>query len=279
MPFNVGPLELIIVLGDRADRPRPEEAAGVRQVHRAGMREFKDSLTTSTELTDDDEDPSGPILRICVRCSTDRRARPARRPHECCGLSLAGGEAPGVHPAESLAASPFALRGGRSRAVPDARRDRGRRRGARRDLPLAHALEPYPSQTDVNFPAAGRSGVDHRRPLEDGRARRAVLPHRRGEVRRLSSSSDCDPWEKRTRSVSACGDQAAAQRGELVRVIGASNQAEAEMIQGMLLKEACPRSCAARAAPSPRLLAAGRATCSCPRRACSRRARCCCRPR
>ena len=36
--------------------------------------------------------------------------------------------------------------------------------------------------------------------------------------------------------------------GELVRVVGAMNQAEAEFIQGMLLEEGSRRRCAARAA-------------------------------
>ena len=47
--------------------------------------------------------------------------------------------------------------------------------------------------------------------------------------------------------------------GELVRVIGASNQAEAEMIQGMLLEEGVPSLLRrARGADVPDFLAAGR---------------------
>jgi hypothetical protein len=74
----------------------------------------------------------------------------------------------------------------------------------------------------------------------------------------LSSSSD-DPWEndplrQRVRKI-----KPQLSEGELVRVIGASNQAEAEMIQGMLLEEGVP-SLLRRALGSdvPDFLAAGR---------------------
>jgi hypothetical protein len=74
----------------------------------------------------------------------------------------------------------------------------------------------------------------------------------------LSSSSD-DPWEndplrQRVRKI-----KPQLSEGELVRVIGASNQAEAEMIQGMLLEEGVP-SLLPRALGSdvPDFLAAGR---------------------
>ena len=55
-----------------------------------------------------------------------------------------------------------------------------------------------------------------------------------------------DPWEddplrQRVRKI-----KPQLSEGELVRVIGASNQAEAEMIQGMLLEEGVP------VAPAPR---------------------------
>jgi hypothetical protein len=74
----------------------------------------------------------------------------------------------------------------------------------------------------------------------------------------LSSSSD-DPWEndplrQRVRKI-----KPQLSEGQLVRVIGASNQAEAEMIQGMLLEEGVP-SLLRRALGSdvPDFLAAGR---------------------
>ena len=82
------------------------------------------------------------------------------------------------------------------------------------------------------------------------------------------TSSSRDPWEndplrQRARKIKPQYDE-----GELVRVVGASNQAEAEMIQGMLLEEGVPRSCAAHAASTcPTCSPPARATCSCPRRA------------
>lgn len=73
------------------------------------------------------------------------------------------------------------------------------------------------------------------------------------------SSSSRDPWgddplRQRVRKI-----KPQLSEGELVRVIGASNQAEAEMIQGMLLEEGVP-SLLRRALGSdvPDFLAAGR---------------------
>jgi hypothetical protein len=74
----------------------------------------------------------------------------------------------------------------------------------------------------------------------------------------LSSSSD-DPWagDELRQKVRKIKPQLS--EGELVRVVGAANQAEAEMIQGMLLEEGVP-SLIRRAAGSdvPDFLAAGR---------------------
>jgi len=73
------------------------------------------------------------------------------------------------------------------------------------------------------------------------------------------SSSSRDPWEddpfrQRVRKI-----KPQLSEGELVRVIGASNQAEAEMIQGMLLEEGVPSLLRrARGADVPDFLAAGR---------------------
>ena len=68
-----------------------------------------------------------------------------------------------------------------------------------------------------------------------------------------------DPWEgddlrQRVRKIKPQFSE-----GELVRVIGASNQAEAEMIQGMLLEEGVPSLLRrARGSDVPDFLAAGR---------------------
>jgi hypothetical protein len=68
-----------------------------------------------------------------------------------------------------------------------------------------------------------------------------------------------DPWEgdelrQRVRKI-----KPQLAEGELVRVVGASNQAEAEFIQGMLLEEGVPSLVKrARGADVPDFLAAGR---------------------
>jgi len=68
-----------------------------------------------------------------------------------------------------------------------------------------------------------------------------------------------DPWEgddlrQRVRKIKPQFSE-----GDLVRVIGASNQAEAEMIQGMLLEEGVPSLLRrARGSDVPDFLAAGR---------------------
>jgi len=73
------------------------------------------------------------------------------------------------------------------------------------------------------------------------------------------SSSSRDPWEgdpfrQRVRKI-----KPQLSEGELVRVIGASNQAEAEMIQGMLLEEGVASLVRrARRSDVPDFLAAGR---------------------
>jgi sec-independent protein translocase protein TatA len=55
MPFNVGPLELIIVLAIALIVLGPKKLPEVGRSIGSGMREFKDSLTTSTSR-DEDED-------------------------------------------------------------------------------------------------------------------------------------------------------------------------------------------------------------------------------
>ena len=56
MPFNVGPLELNIVLAIALIVLGPKKLPEFGKSIGSGMREFKDSLTTSTNH-DDDEDP------------------------------------------------------------------------------------------------------------------------------------------------------------------------------------------------------------------------------
>ena len=56
MPFNVGPLELIIVLAIALIVLGPKKLPEFGKSIGSGMREFKDSLTSST-THDDDEDP------------------------------------------------------------------------------------------------------------------------------------------------------------------------------------------------------------------------------
>jgi sec-independent protein translocase protein TatA len=55
MPFNVGPLELIIVLAIALIVLGPKKLPEVGRSIGSGMREFKDSLTASTSR-DEDED-------------------------------------------------------------------------------------------------------------------------------------------------------------------------------------------------------------------------------
>ena len=56
MPFNVGPLELIIVLAIALIVLGPKKLPEFGKSIGSGMREFKDSLTSSTQR-DEDEDP------------------------------------------------------------------------------------------------------------------------------------------------------------------------------------------------------------------------------
>ncbi len=56
MPFNVGPLELIIVLAIALIVLGPKKLPEFGKSIGSGMREFKDSLTASSSH-DEDEDP------------------------------------------------------------------------------------------------------------------------------------------------------------------------------------------------------------------------------
>ena len=55
MPFNVGPLELIIVLAIALIVLGPKKLPEFGRSIGSGMREFKDSLTASTSREEDDE--------------------------------------------------------------------------------------------------------------------------------------------------------------------------------------------------------------------------------
>jgi sec-independent protein translocase protein TatA len=55
VPFNVGPLELIIVLAIALIVLGPKKLPEFGRSIGSGMREFKDSLTTSTSRDEDDE--------------------------------------------------------------------------------------------------------------------------------------------------------------------------------------------------------------------------------
>lgn len=56
MPFNVGPLELIIVLAIALIVLGPKKLPEFGKSIGSGMREFKDSLTASSSTTDEDEE-------------------------------------------------------------------------------------------------------------------------------------------------------------------------------------------------------------------------------
>ena len=56
MPFNVGPLELIIVLAIALIVLGPKKLPEVGKSLGSGMREFKESLTTSSRRDEDDDE-------------------------------------------------------------------------------------------------------------------------------------------------------------------------------------------------------------------------------
>jgi len=56
MPFNVGPLELIVVLVIALIVLGPKKLPEVGRSIGSGMREFKDSLSGSNDRDDDDDD-------------------------------------------------------------------------------------------------------------------------------------------------------------------------------------------------------------------------------
>ena len=56
MPFNVGPLELVVVLVIALIVLGPKKLPEVGRSIGSGMREFKDSLSGGNDRDDDDED-------------------------------------------------------------------------------------------------------------------------------------------------------------------------------------------------------------------------------
>ena len=56
MPFNVGPLELIIVLAIALIVLGPKKLPEFGRSIGSGMREFKDSLTTSSNTREEDDE-------------------------------------------------------------------------------------------------------------------------------------------------------------------------------------------------------------------------------
>ena len=111
----------------------------------------------------------------------------ARRdaPNECCGVvAVRDGVAEAVHPMENTAASPFRFEvdGLELHRLLD--RDRGRRRRARGDLPLAHALGGLPLADRHQLRRGlARGRVADRRPRRRG-AGDPLLPDRRRQGRR-----------------------------------------------------------------------------------------------
>ena len=58
MPFNIGPMELVVVLVIALLVLGPKKLPEVGKSLGKGMREFKDSLAGETDRRDDDERPA-----------------------------------------------------------------------------------------------------------------------------------------------------------------------------------------------------------------------------
>ena len=218
-------------------------------------------------------------------------------PNECCGMiAVRDGRAVSVHEAENLAASPlrFEVDGLEVHRTIEEIEDAGGELGA---IYHSHTRsEPYPSQTDINF-AAGWPGVEwlivglrrnsreavvrslphRRRPRVRGRGRAWLTAARRSSARAAArrtrptsaSARECGmPLTyagRRDLEVPVSAAHARARKikpqyseGDLVRVVGARNQAEAELIQGLLLEEGVPSMLRrSRGFDVPDMLAAG----------------------
>ena len=67
MPFNVGPMELIIVLVIALIVLGPKRLPEVGRSIGKGMREFKDSLSGDSRDDDDDDDEYAPLERSTAK--------------------------------------------------------------------------------------------------------------------------------------------------------------------------------------------------------------------
>ena len=125
MPFNVGPMELVIVLVIALIILGPKRLPEAGRSIGNGMREFKESLSgnpTTTTMTTSTRrssaaapSPSRPRSLTSSRCGSPAQllddiiahAR-ADAPNECCGMIASrDGEAVAVHRARNAAASPL----------------------------------------------------------------------------------------------------------------------------------------------------------------------------
>ena len=67
MPFNVGPMELVIVLVIALIVLGPKRLPEAGRSIGNGMREFKDSLSGSSRRDDDDDDEYAPLERSTTK--------------------------------------------------------------------------------------------------------------------------------------------------------------------------------------------------------------------
>ena len=137
---------LVIALSSSARRSCPR--SGARRQGHAGVQGV--AVSGETDEDDDDERPRD-HARVRSECSSHRaellerdrraRARATRRTSAAGWSASRDGAAVERHRDREHRGQPVALRGRRPRDLLQAiERDRGRRRRARRDLPLAHAL-------------------------------------------------------------------------------------------------------------------------------------------
>ena len=165
----------------------------------------------------------------------------ADAPNECCGMiASSNGEAVAVHRARNTAASPFRyeMDGMEQYRIQTAIEDAGLELGA---IYHSHTRSaPEPSQTDINlafYPEALYVIVGLKGPEPDVRAWRIVDGHgQRGDARgrrgRAAARGMNERLDPRVRPEFA--------KGRLVRVGWARNQAEAEMMEGLLLEQGIP---------------------------------------
>lgn len=58
MPFNVGPMELVLILAIALIVVGPKKLPEAGRSLGRGMREFKDSLSSDSKSDDDDDEPA-----------------------------------------------------------------------------------------------------------------------------------------------------------------------------------------------------------------------------